>query len=158
MSSNLSVLQVSLEIMRDNLEFFADSFYHNLFSAYPNLKQLFSKTNLDEQKRMLMGIILLVIENWQRPQVWKTILKKLGARHLKYGAIPEYYPLFGEVFLLTLEEYLGSDWTAEVQEAWSDAFEGISEIMLEGACESENEHPDGEKMRDNLSFRTRANF
>jgi hemoglobin-like flavoprotein len=49
--------------------------------------------------------------------------------------LPEYYPLFGNALLKTLAQYLGQDWTEEVKQAWSDAYDAISTLMLEGvAC------------------------
>ncbi len=60
-------------------------------------------------------------------------MRGLGARHVKYGALPEHYPLVGSALLTTFRQYLGEKWTPEVKEAWTGAYGAISEIMLDGA-------------------------
>ena len=67
------------------------------------------------------------------PDVLSDALKGLGARHVKYGALPEHYPLVGNALLTTFEQYLGEDWTPEVTQAWVDAYGAITKLMLEGA-------------------------
>ncbi|MEL6247054.1 MAG: globin domain-containing protein, partial [Cyanobacteria bacterium J06627_15] len=67
------------------------------------------------------------------PEVLSKSLKGLGARHVKYGALPEHYPLVGNSLLKTLEQYAGSAWTPDVKEAWVGAYGAITELMLEGA-------------------------
>lgn len=44
----------------------------------------------------------------------------------------------GAALLKNFESYLGENWTPEVEQAWTDAYEKIANIMLEGAehCES----------------------
>ncbi|MGK7876213.1 MAG: globin domain-containing protein, partial [Xenococcaceae cyanobacterium] len=69
----------------------------------------------------------------RKPEVLQENLKGLGARHVKYGALPEHYPLVGNALLTTFEQYLGSDWTEEVKQAWVDAYGAITKLMLEGA-------------------------
>ena len=41
--------------------------------------------------------------------------------------------------MTTFEQYLGSQWTPEVKQAWVDAYGAISQIMLDGADYSESE-------------------
>ena len=44
----------------------------------------------------------------------------------------------GAALLKNFESYLGENWTPEVEQAWTDAYDKIANIMLEGAehCES----------------------
>ena len=60
-------------------------------------------------------------------------LKSLGARHVNFGTVPTDYSLVGLSLLKTLESFLGNDWTPEVKQAWTDAYQAIASIMLEGA-------------------------
>ena len=76
---------------------------------------------------------MLVVENLRNPDALDSALKGLGARHVKYGALPEHYPLVGSALLTTFQQYLGNKWTPEVKQAWVGAYGAISEIMLDGA-------------------------
>ncbi len=129
----VELIDESFEKIRPNLDRFTVSFYNNLLEVHPELKSLFLKTNMAEQSTMLMGALVLAVKNIHKPKLIATTLKKLGARHVKYGASSKYYPYFGKALLNTLEEYLGSDWNPSVERAWRDAYQSIVELMLEGA-------------------------
>ena len=133
MSLNVELLEQSFELVKPKADEFVLSFYNNLFTDYPAAKPLFEHSNMAKQQQMLKGALVMVIENLRKPDVLSDALKGLGARHVKYGALPEHYPLVGNSLLKTLEQYAGSAWTFELKEAWAGAYGVITELMLEGA-------------------------
>lgn len=133
MSLQVETLERSFDQIKPVADDFVSSFYDNLFTDYPAAKPLFEGTAMEEQKPKLLKSLVLVIQNLRNPDVLGGALKGLGARHVQYGALPEHYPLVGNSLLKTFEQYLGTDWTPEVKQAWVDAYGAISEIMLEGA-------------------------
>lgn len=133
MSLNAELLEKSFARVKPQEEKFANSFYDNLFADNPEAKPLFANTDMAKQKKMLFASLVLVIDNLRKPDVLTDALKGLGARHVKYGALPEHYPLVGGALLKTFESYLGAEWTAEVKQAWVDAYGAITELMLSGA-------------------------
>ena len=139
MSLQVEILESSFEKIKPQANEFVDSFYDNLFTANPEAKPLFANTDMAGQKKKLLGSLVLVVENLRNPEALSDALKGLGARHVKYGALPEHYPLVGGALLTTFEQYLKGDWTAEVKQAWVDAYGAITEIMLDGADYSAQE-------------------
>ena len=139
MSLKVEVLEQSFESIKPSADEFVASFYDNLFTANPEAKPLFDTTDMKAQKKKLLNSLVLVVENLREPEVLDSSLRGLGARHVKYGALPEHYPLVGGALLTTFEQYLGKEWTPEVKQAWVDAYGAISEIMLDGADYSEAE-------------------
>jgi nitric oxide dioxygenase len=133
MSLPVVILQESFNKVKPRGSELADSFYENLFTMYPSAKPLFEHTQMAKQKQMLVGALAMAIDNLTNPEVLSKELKGLGARHVKYGALPAHYPLVGNALLATLEQYLATDWTAEVKEAWVAAYGAITELMLDGA-------------------------
>ncbi|NEO84269.1 MAG: globin [Spirulina sp. SIO3F2] len=133
MSLNVELLEQSFEKVKPNADAFVSSFYDNLLTANPEAAPLFSSTDMAAQKKKLLASLVLVVENLRKPDVLSDALKGLGARHVKYGALPEHYPLVGAAILQTFEQYLKEDWTAEVKQAWVDAYGAITELMLSGA-------------------------
>ncbi len=133
MSLQVELLEQSFEKVKPKKDEFVSSFYNNLFTDYPAAKPLFGGTDMAGQKMKLLGSLVLVVENLRKPEVLTDALKGLGARHVKYGALPEHYPLVGNSLLKTFEQYLGEDWTPETKQAWVDAYGVITELMLEGA-------------------------
>ncbi|MEC4988141.1 MAG: globin family protein, partial [Oscillatoria sp. PMC 1068.18] len=132
-ASPVELVESSFEKIKPQANEFVASFYENLFTASPEAKPLFNTTNMAEQKKKLLASLVLVVENIRKPEVLESALKGLGAKHVKYGALPEHYPLVGNALLTTFEQYLGSDWTPEVKQAWVDAYGSITELMLSGA-------------------------
>ncbi len=137
-SIQVELLENSFEKVKPYDSEFADDFYNNLFTMYPEAKPLFAHTDMAEQKKKLFSSLVLVVENLRKPEVLQDTLKGLGARHVQYGALPEHYPLVGNALLTTFEQYLKEEWTESVKQAWVDAYEAITKIMLEGADYSED--------------------
>ena len=135
----IELLERSFEAIKPNADTFVNSFYQNLFTANPEAKPLFETTDMEAQKKKLLNSLVLVVENLRKPDVLDNALRGLGARHVKYGALPEHYPLVGNALLTTFQQYLGASWTPEVKQAWVDAYGTISEIMLDGADYSQTD-------------------
>ncbi len=141
MSLPVQLLEESFEKIKPIAPQFADTFYENLFSDYPEAQPLFAHTNMAQQKQHLVKALALIVANLRDPDALTTNLKALGARHLTYGTIKEHYPLVGSTLLKTMSFYLAQDWTPQVEQAWIDAYDAIRSIMLEGAEAAEAPHP-----------------
>ena len=133
MDLKVELLRQSFDRIKPHKDAFASTFYENLFTDNPEAKPLFVNTDMTKQKKMLLASLLLIMENLRQPDMLADSLKQLGSRHVQYGTLGEHYPLVGAALLKTFESYLGSDWTPEVKEAWEDAYEKITELMLAGA-------------------------
>src|SRR4028118_1702699 len=133
MSLNVELLEQSFEKIKPRADEFAASFYERLFTAHPELKPLFAKTDMEKQQRKLISALVLVVENLRSPEALGPVLNALGGRHIGYGVIPKYYRPVGEALLMTFEEYLQEDWTPEVKLGWTDAYRAITALMLKGA-------------------------
>lgn len=108
MALNVELLEQSFELVKPQADEFVASFYNNLFTDYPAAKPLFEHSSMAKQQQMLKGALVMVVENLRKPEVLSGALKGLGARHVKYGALPEHYPLVGNSLLKTLEQYAGA--------------------------------------------------
>ena len=135
----IAVLEASFEKVKPQANAFMSSFYDNLFTDYPAAKPLFTHTDMEKQKKQLLSALVFVVENLRTPDTIIKALRGMGARHVKYGALPEHYPLVGNSLLKTFSQYLGSDWTDNTKQAWIDAYGLITNVMLEGADYSESD-------------------
>ncbi|MBD2629335.1 pentapeptide repeat-containing protein [Trichormus variabilis] len=131
----IEILVNSFEKVKPRANEFAASFYDNLFKAHPEVKPLFTHTDMGSQEKKLINSLVLVVENLRNPEALEPVLKALGGRHIGYGVVPKYYRPVGEALLLAFEQYLGEDWTPEVKKAWLDAYRAITTLMLKGAGE-----------------------
>jgi len=109
-------------------------FYDRLFADHPRLKPLFDGVDLAEQRQRLTQGIAVVLKSLDQPAKLERFLHDLGARHAEYGIAADDYPPFASTFRAVLAEFLGPKWNAELEGAWSEAFEVVSRLMLEGAA------------------------
>jgi serine/threonine protein kinase/hemoglobin-like flavoprotein/Ran GTPase-activating protein (RanGAP) involved in mRNA processing and transport len=109
---------------------FAESFYDRLFHRFPEVKPLFSHVSMSRQQQHLITAVVMIIENLRSPDTLSTSLTSLSQRHVGYGVRPGHYTAFSTVFLEVLEEALGEEWSADLQEAWTEALEAITRVML----------------------------
>lgn len=133
MSLNVDLLEQSFAQIKDRGEAFSTQFYATLFADYPTVKPLFANTHLEAQGKKLFDSLVLVVDNLRNPEVLSDAVKGLGTRHVKYGVLPEHYPMVGGALLKTLGWGLATDWTPEVVSAWTGAYGAITQLMLEGA-------------------------
>jgi hemoglobin-like flavoprotein len=132
MTLQIELLETSFQAIAPRGEAFVTAFYERLFTNYPQTRAFFASTNMKEQRKKLLGALILVIQNLRKPEVLTSALQGLGQRHVNYGVQPEHYPIVGTILLETFAELLGDNWTPEYHDAWVQAYEAICSIMLEG--------------------------
>ena len=133
MSLQVELLEQSFNYIKPYGNQFVSSFYKNLFKANPETKSLFADIAPEIPKNQLWDSLVLVVENLRQPDTLNDVLQGLGARLFTYGALPEHYPLVRDAFFATFEQFLGSEWTSELKQAWLDAYVTFSGMMLDGA-------------------------
>ena len=87
---------------------------------------------MDEQAKKLFASLVFVVNNLKNPQALTKVLKALSTRHVKYGVLPEHYPMVVSTLLKAMAATLQDYWTPALADAWTEAYSAITEIMLEG--------------------------
>jgi methyl-accepting chemotaxis protein len=132
-SLNVSALRRSFELIAPRADRFADRFYEKLFADFPEVRPLFGRTDLADQRRMLIQMLTIVMRSLEQPAVLSRVLGELGARHVDYGVREEHYPLVARTLMGALREFAGEAWTDEFNTAWTEALYAVAGLMLEGA-------------------------
>jgi methyl-accepting chemotaxis protein len=136
MNLDLHALETSFDLVAPHGDELMDEFYARLFDAAPAVMPLFAATDLRRQKTMLLGTLVLLRKSLRNLDSVVPNLRKLGARHVNYGARPEHYPVVGEALIASMAALAGPAWLPAHEVAWRDAFTVIAETMLEGAEEA----------------------
>ncbi len=135
MSLDAHALQASFDLVAPRGDELMDRFYAHLFAAAPEVEPLFARADMETQKSMLLGALVLLRRHLNDLETIVPILRGLGARHVAYGARPEHYPVVGQALLTSMGEVAGDDWRPEHQRAWTAAFDVVARAMLDGAAE-----------------------
>ena len=130
---DLRSLETSFDLVAPRGDELMDVFYARLFAAAPAVRPLFAGTDLQRQKSMLLGALVLLRKSLRNLDPIVPKLRELGARHVAYGARPEHYPVVGEVLIASMAEIAGPAWSEEYEHAWGTALGIVAGAMLEGA-------------------------
>jgi hemoglobin-like flavoprotein len=133
MSLNVECLEQSFALVKAHDAEFTAHFYATLLADYPEVQPLFANTHLEAQGKKLFASLVLVVESLRQPDVLSNALRGLGTRHVNYGVLPQHYPMVGGSLLKTFSTTLGSAWTPEIEQAWTEAYGAVAQLMLEGA-------------------------
>jgi hemoglobin-like flavoprotein len=133
MDLNLNALETSFDHIAPRGDELVDVFYRRLFAAAPAVQPLFADTDLKRQKGMLLATLVLLRRSLRDLGSVTPKLRDMGARHVHYGALPEHYPVVGQVLIASMAEIAGDAWTPEFEQAWSEAFAIVAGAMLDGA-------------------------
>jgi hemoglobin-like flavoprotein len=98
MSLDLEALETSFDLIAPRGDELMDVFYARLFAAAPSVRPLFPE-DMARQKTMLLGALVLLRKSLRDLDAIVPKLRALGARHVGYGAVPEHYPVVGEVLI-----------------------------------------------------------
>jgi hemoglobin-like flavoprotein len=132
-TETLHILRKSFAAIEDRAEITALIFYKRLFEAAPHLRPMF-KGDIREQAAKLTEMIALGLSLAERPLVFDTEMRELGARHVEYGVQDEQYALVGNILLATLEEVLGDQFTPEIRAVWAQFYDEMCDAALAGAA------------------------
>ena len=110
-----------------------DKFYGLFFDIHPDIKPLFTKTNYDTQKKMLLqGLDLAIMFATDEP-VGKTGINRIRKSHNKSGLNipPELYPYWKVSFLQTISE-LDPEFTDELKQQWDMVLQKSIDYIIAG--------------------------
>lgn len=111
-------------------------FYGTLFRQHPETRPMFPASMAAQQDK-LVGALGAVISNVDHLDAVVPVLRRLGRDHRKFGATEDLYPAVGLALLETLGYFLGDQWTPDVQETWTVAYETVASVMADAAREAE---------------------
>ena len=141
MSLDLQSLETSFDLVAPRGDELMDVFYARLFAAAPAVRPLFAGTDMRRQKGMLLGALVLLRKSLRDLDRIVPALREMGARHVRYGARPEHYPVVGEVLIASMAEIAGDDWRDEYAAAWAAAYGIVAATMIEGAASAPARRP-----------------
>lgn len=133
MTLDPTILRTSFDLIIDRRPDLTVRFYEILFARSPALEPMFRRDRT-AQAKMLAGAIAAVLDHLEDAPWLEQTLGQLGAKHLEYGVTNQMYDQVGDALLATLAEVAGDDWTTQVEEHWTLAFEAIASLMQAGAA------------------------
>lgn len=112
-----------------------DLFYSKLFADNPSVKKMFP-SDMNQQYVKLIDMLSAIVSRLEQLDTLTEEIAAMARRHVTYGVRPAHYKLVGTALLWTLERGLGTDWNAELKEAWQTCYKQLSDTMIHAASET----------------------
>jgi len=109
-----------------------DAFYSKLFADQPAIKRMFP-TDMNQQYIKLVDMLSSIIMNLDHPQVSSPDIVAMSKRHTGYGVKPAHYAMVGSALLWTLKQGLGTEWNQEIEDAWTDCYTSLADVMIQNS-------------------------
>jgi hemoglobin-like flavoprotein len=133
MALDPQLLRSSFELVTERQPQLTKRFYEILFDRYPQVRPLFGRNSGVNQAKMLQDALVAVMDHLEDASWLSSTLTAMGKKHVEYGVTNEMYGWVGSSLLATLAEAAGSDWTPQLEAAWSEAYGAIAGLMQQGA-------------------------
>ncbi|MFD5918141.1 globin family protein [Kitasatospora sp. NPDC058201] len=128
MTINPVLITSSFAVVEPHGAVVAEYFYQHLFEHHPEVRGLFAE-HIDEQRDRLWAALGTVVSHLEETDTLVGVLRDLGARHARYGALVEHFPAVGASLLATLAHFAGEAWTEETEASWTAVYGVISDTM-----------------------------
>ncbi|HEX4733370.1 MAG TPA: globin domain-containing protein [Thermoleophilaceae bacterium] len=138
MTLDIASLETSFDAIAARGDELVEDFYDRLFAAAPAVRPLFPE-DMARQRTMLLATLVLLRKSLRNLDAIRPTLRRLGARHVEYGALPEHYPVVAQTLVGSMTHIAGDAWRPEYATAWADALNAIAGEMVAGAEEAEPE-------------------
>lgn len=133
---DVAMLGASFDLVAGEGTDVVSRFYDRLFERAPAVRGLFPD-DMGEQRRVLLATLRVLRRSLHDLPALLPTLRQLGARHVRYGARAEHYPVVAAVLVEAMTEAAGPRWPAGAIEQWEIALGVVGEAMLAGAGTTE---------------------
>ncbi len=114
----------------------APYFYQRLFELDPEARRLFAHTDMEAQGRKVMQMFGEIARILDQPGALVAEVADLGRRHVHYGVQDHQYDSVGTALIWTLEYGLGPAFSAEVRDAWTEAYLLVAAVLRRAAAQA----------------------
>jgi hemoglobin-like flavoprotein len=133
---NWQAVRRTLEMVLPLADTFAFMFYNRFFEQEPAARPLF-KNDMSEQRQKIIKLLTFALRDLEQPRVIEAELRRLGQRHAPYQISRQQYEHMNEAIIWAFVKILGDKFTEEMCQAWRQALNAITDIMLTAADEME---------------------
>ncbi|KAH3864849.1 uncharacterized protein LOC127870295 [Dreissena polymorpha] len=131
----------SWKVVKKDMDQVGIAMFMKLFASNPDVQGVFApfkgmtqeeliqSNQLRSHAMRVMGTVDKCLSLFEDRQKVVETLHDLGSRHVMYTAKVDYMDLIGPQFILAIQPVLETEWSSELENAWSDLFKFIAHIM-----------------------------
>ncbi len=121
---SLDIVEATVEVVRENGLAITSTFYSNLLTAHPELKNLFNMSSQanGEQQQALASAVYAYAANINKPAVLEPVLNRIAHKHASLGIKPAQYTVVGRHLMSAIKKVLGEAATDDIMAAWDEVY------------------------------------
>lgn len=140
-------IDASVPVLREHGLAITSVFYKNMFEAHPELKNLFNMGNQanGSQQQSLAAAVFAYAANIENTAALAPVVERIVHKHVSVGIKAEHYPIVGKHLLGAIKQILGDAATAELLEAWAEAYGLLADALIAAEAklyQQNNQQPD----------------
>ena len=109
-----------------------EHFYQRMFTQNPELKHIFNMSNQHSgrQQFALFNAVASYAKYIDNLDALREMIERIANKHASLRILPEHYPIVGGHLIETLRELAPEDFTPEVEEAWTQAYQFLAHVFI----------------------------
>lgn len=131
----IEAIRTSFDAVSERSEDFADRFYARLFAMQPMLRAILPRDHWQRERDLIAAVGMMVkglgkLDSIQYP------LMDFGAKAERTGISPHQYGLARQALVSALRETLDTQWSDDLEDAWTEALNTVASVVVLGAGRS----------------------
>ncbi len=125
-------IDASVPVLREHGLAVTTTFYRNIFTAHPELSNLFNMGNQANgaQQQSLASAVFSYAANIGDPAALGPVVNRIVHKHVSVGIRAEHYPIVGKHLLGAIAETLGDAATPPLLAAWDEAYNSLATLFI----------------------------
>jgi nitric oxide dioxygenase len=129
----IRIVKTTAPVVALHAEAITRRFYNLMFAGNPETLAYFNPAHQHSggQQRALAGAICAYAANIDNLAALGPAVELIAQKHCSLGIRPEHYPIVGHHLLVAIKEVLGEAASADVLQAWGEAYGFLAEVFIE---------------------------
>lgn len=129
---HIQIVKSTIPLLENAGSALTEHFYLRLFSHNPELQDIFNMSNQHSgrQQVALFEAISAYAKNIENVAVLQTAVERIAQKHTSINIQPEHYSVVGHHLIETLRELTGDVFTADIEQAWTTAYQFLAQIFI----------------------------
>ncbi|CCK77328.1 MAG: NO-inducible flavohemoprotein [Oleispira antarctica] len=131
-NEHIQLVKSTVPLLEASGSAITDYFYNRLFTHNPEAQNIFNMSNQASGKQSfaLFSAIAAYAKNLDNVEQLLSMVERIAQKHTSLNIQPEHYDLVGHHLIETLRELVPEQFTADVEEAWTVAYQALAAIFI----------------------------
>ena len=131
-NEQIQLVKSTVPLLEESGPAITDYFYNRLFTHNPEAQNIFNMSNQASGKQSfaLFSAIAAYAKNLDNVEQLLTMVERIAQKHTSLNIQPAHYDLVGHHLIETLRELVPEQFTKEIEDAWTAAYQALAAIFI----------------------------